>query len=173
MGTIYRAVGGDEFIKISVIEGRDIVESARQVHRLSPTASAALGRTLCAASMMGDMMKEDKAAVTVRIEGGGPIGCVVAVSDSLGNVRGYVDHPNCDLPLRADGKLDVGGAVGKNGLLVVSKDIGLKEPYIGSTQLVTGEIGDDFTRYYAESEHTRPIISRATCICEERRSTSL
>jgi molecular chaperone Hsp33 len=146
MGTIYRAVGGDEFIKLSVIEGRDIVEQARQIHRLSPTASAALGRTLCAVSMMGDMMKEENASVTVRIEGGGPIGCVVAVSDCGGNVRGYVEHPGCDLPLRADGKLDVGGAVGRNGLLVVSKDIGLKEPYIGSTQLVTGEIGDDFTR---------------------------
>ena len=152
MGTIYRAVGGDEFIKISVIEGRDIVEQARQIHRLSPTASAALGRTLCAASMMGDMMKEENASVTARIEGGGPLGCVVAVSDNGGNVRGYVDAPGCDLPLRADGKLDVGGAVGKNGLLTVSRDIGLKEPYIGSVQLVSGEIGDDFTRYFAESE---------------------
>ena len=152
MGTIYRAVGGDEFIKISVIEGRDIVEQARQVHHLSPTASAALGRTLCAVSMMGDMMKEEKASVTARIEGGGPIGCIVAVSDNGGNVRGYVDHPETDLPLRADGKLDVGGAVGREGLLTVSRDIGLKEPYIGSVQLVTGEIGDDFTRYYAESE---------------------
>ena len=152
MGTIYRAVGGDEFIKISVIEGRDVVEEARRIHQLSPTASAALGRTLCAASMMGDMMKEDNASVTVRIEGGGPLGCVVAVSDNGGNVRGYVENPGCDLPLRADGKLDIGGAVGTNGLLTVSRDIGLKEPYIGSVQLVSGEIGDDFTRYYAESE---------------------
>ena len=158
MGTIYRAVGGDEFIKISVIEGRDIVETARQKHHLSPTASAALGRTLCAVSMMGDMMKEENAAVTARIEGGGPIGCVVAVSDCGGNVRGYVDHPGCELPLRADGKLDVGGAVGRDGLLVVSKDIGLKEPYIGSVQLVSGEIGDDFTRYYVESEQVPAAV---------------
>ena len=158
MGTIYRAVGGDEFIKISVIEGRDIVEQARQLHHLSPTASAVLGRTLCAVSMMGDMMKEDNATVTARIEGGGPIGCVVAVSDCGGNVRGYVDHPECELPLRADGKLDVGGAVGREGLLVVSKDIGLKEPYIGSTQLVSGEIGDDFTRYYVDSEQVPAAV---------------
>ena len=158
MGTIYRAVGGDEYIKISVIDGRDIVEQARQIHHLSPTACAALGRTLCAVSMMGDMMKEERAAVTARIEGGGPIGCVVAVSDCDGNVRGYVDHPGCDLPRRADGKLDVGGAVGRDGLLVISKDIGLKEPYIGSTQLVTGEIGDDFTRYYAESEQVPAAV---------------
>ncbi len=158
MGSIYRVVGGDEMIKLSVIEGRDIVERARQLHGLSPTASAALGRTLCAVSMMGDMMKEDNAAVTARIEGGGPIGCVVAVSDSGGNVRGYVGNPGCELPLRADGKIDVGGAVGKNGLLVVSKDIGLKEPYIGSTELVSGEIGDDFTRYYAESEQVPAAV---------------
>ena len=152
MGSIYRAVGGDEFIKITVIEARDMVERARQIHGLSPTAGAALGRTLCAVSMMGDMMKEDKATVTVRINGGGPLGSIVAVSDCGGNVRGYVDEPGCDLPLRSDGKLDVGGAVGRDGLLTVSKDIGLKEPYIGSTELVSGEIAEDFTRYYVESE---------------------
>ncbi len=168
MGTIFRAVGGDEFIKISVIEGRDIVERARQLHRLSPTACAALGRTLCAAGMMGDMMKEDNASVTVRIEGGGPIGCVVAVSDSAGNVRGYAEHPEIDLPLRADGKLDVGGAVGTDGLLVVSRDIGLKEPYIGSTQLVTGEIGDDFTRYFAESEQIPAAVGLGVLVDTDR-----
>ena len=152
MGMIYRAVGGDDFIKISVIEGRDIVERAREIHNLTPTASAALGRTLCAAAIMGNLMKEEDASVTIRINGGGPIGSVVAVSDHRGNVRGYVDDPGCDLPVRADGKLDVGGAVGRDGLLTVSKDIGLKEPYIGSTELVSGEIAEDFTRYYVESE---------------------
>jgi len=152
MGTIYRAVSADEFVKISVIEGRDIAEQARKIHNLTPTAAAALGRTLCAASIMGDLMKEDDAAVTVRINGGGPLGSVIAVSDCQGNVRGYVDNPDCDLPLRADGKLDVGGAVGRDGLLTVSKDIGLREPYVGSTELVSGEIAEDFTRYYAESE---------------------
>ena len=152
MGTIYRAVGGDDFIKISVIEGRDIVERARELHGLSPTASAALGRTLCATSILGNLMKERDASVTVRIGGGGPIGAVVAVSDCEGNVRGYVDEPGCELPLRPDGKLDVGGAVGNQGLLTVSRDIGLKEPYIGSTELVSGEIAEDFTRYFVESE---------------------
>ena len=158
MGRLIRAVGGDEFIKISVIDGRDIVERARQIHDLSPTACAALGRTLCACAMMGDMMKEDDASVTVRINGGGPIGSIVAVSDCGGNVRGYVDVPSCELPLRADGKLDVGGAVGRDGLLTVSRDIGLREPYIGSTALVSGEIGDDFTRYYVESEQGRLFL---------------
>jgi len=152
MGTIYRAVGGGDLIKISVIEGRDIVEQARRIHGLSPTACAALGRTLCACSMMGEMMKEADASVTVRISGGGPIGSIVAVSDCAGNVRGYVEQPRCELPLRADGKLDVGGAVGRDGLLTVSRDIGLKEPYIGSVELVSGEIAEDFTRYYVESE---------------------
>ena len=152
MGTIYRAVAGDDLIKISVIEGRDIAERARTIHGLSPTACAALGRTLCATSMLGEMMKEDDATVTVRINGGGPLGSLVAVGDCAGNVRGYAENPQCDLPLRADGKLDVGGAVGRDGLLTVSRDIGLKEPYIGSVQLVSGEIAEDFTRYWAESE---------------------
>lgn len=152
MGKIIRAVAGGDFIKISVITARDMVERARQIHSLSPTASAALGRTLCAASMMGDMMKEDDASVTVRINGGGPIGTIMAVSDCHGNARGYVSRPGCDLPLRGDGKLDVGGAVGRDGMLTVSKDIGLREPYVGSVQLVSGEIAEDFTQYYVESE---------------------
>jgi len=158
MGTIYRAVGGDELIKISVIEAKDVVERARQIHHLAPTACAALGRSLCAASMMGDMMKEEDASVTVRINGGGPIGSIVAVSDCSGNVKGYADEPGCDLPLRSDGKLDVGGAVGTDGLLTVSKDIGLREPYVGSTELVSGEIAEDFSRYYAESEQVPAAV---------------
>ena len=168
MGRIFRAVGGEDFIKITVIEGRDIVEQARQIHSLSPTACAALGRTLCAASMMGDMMKEDDASVTVRINGGGPIGSVVAVSDCEGNVRGYVDEPGCELPLRSDGKLDVGGAVGRDGLLTVSKDIGLREPYIGSTELVSGEIAEDFTRYYAESEQVPAAVGLGVLVDTDR-----
>ncbi len=152
MGKIIRAVAGDDFIKIAVIEGRDIVERARRIHGLSPTACAALGRTLCATSLMGNMMKEDDAAVTVRINGGGPIGSVLAVADCQGNVRGYVDEPGVDLPLRSDGKLNVGGAVGTDGTLTVSKDIGLREPYVGSVNLISGEIAEDFSAYYVESE---------------------
>ena len=101
MGKIIRAVAGDDFIKIAIIEAKDIVERARQIHGLSPTASAALGRTLCAASLMGNMMKEADAAVTVRINGGGPIGSILAVADCEGNVRGYVDEPSVDLPSAA------------------------------------------------------------------------
>lgn len=152
MGKIIRAVAGDDFIKIAVIEARDIVERARQIHGLSPTACAALGRTLCATSLMGNMMKEDDAAVTVRINGGGPIGSVLAVADCAGNVRGYVDEPATELPLRSDGKLDVGGAVGRDGTLTVIKDIGLRDPYVGSVNLISGEIAEDFSAYYVESE---------------------
>lgn len=152
MDKIIRATAGDGFIKMAVITARDMVQRAREIHSCSPTASAALGRTLCAASLMGEMMKEEKATLTIRINGGGPIGSVVAVSDSGGNVRGYVGDPSVDLPLRSDGKLNVGAAVGRGGMLTVSRDIGLKEPYIGSTELVSGEIAEDVTAYLLESE---------------------
>lgn len=152
MDRIIRATAGDGFIKMAVVSARETVERARVIHALSPTASAALGRTLCGASMLGEMMKEEKATLTIRINGGGPIGNVVAVSDSAGYVRGYVSEPGVDLPLRADGKLDVGGAVGRDGMLTVSRDIGLREPYIGSTELISGEIAEDLTAYLLESE---------------------
>ena len=152
MDKIIRATAGDGFIKMAVITARDMVQRAREIHSCSPTASAALGRTLCAASLMGEMMKEEKATLTIRINGGGPIGSVVAVSDSGGNVRGYVGDPSVDLPLRSDGKLNVGAAVGRDGMLTVSRDIGLKEPYIGSTELISGEIAEDVTAYLLESE---------------------
>ena len=152
MDEIVRAVTKDGLVKISVVSGRGFVEKARELHDLSPVATAALGRTLCAASILGDLLKEDEASVTLRLNGGGPLGSVVAVADSAGNVRGYVDNPLVDLPLNAKGKLDVGGAVGTNGTLTVSRDIGLKEPYIGSTALVSGEIAEDLTYYLAESD---------------------
>ena len=152
MDEIIRAVTKDGFVKISAISGRDLVERSRQIHNLSPVATAALGRTLCAASMLGDLLKEEDASVTLRINGGGPIGTVMGVSDSTGNVRGYVQNPHIDIPLKANGKLDVGSAVGTNGTLTVSRDLGLKEPYIGSTALVSGEIAEDLTYYFVESE---------------------
>lgn len=152
MDRIIRAVSGDDSAKISVIYGRDLVERARVIHGLTPVCCAALGRTLCAASILGELLKEQDGSVTLRINGGGPIGSVIAVSDSGGNVRGYVQNPKVELPLRADGKLDVGRAVGRDGMLTVSRDIGLKEPYIGSTSLVSGEIAEDVTQYYVTSE---------------------
>jgi len=152
MDKIIRATAGDGFIKMAVINARDTVERARAIHGLSPTASAALGRTLCAASLMGQAQKEEKATLTIRINGGGPIGSVVAVSDCDGNVRGYVDEPGVDLPLRSDGHLNVGAAVGRDGMMTVSRDLGMREPYIGSVELLSGEIAEDVTRYLTESE---------------------
>lgn len=153
MGEIIRAVSNEDSVKISVITAKDMVERARIIHNLQPVGTAALGRTLCGASMLGELMKEERAAVSLRINGGGPLGTVLAISDSQGNVRGYVDNPEIDFPLRErDGKLDVGGAVGTDGLLTVSRDIGLREPYTGSTALISGEIGDDLAAYLTESE---------------------
>ena len=152
MDRIIRATAGNGYIKMAVIDGRGLVQRAREIHNTAPTASAALGRTLCAASLMGNMLKEEDASLTIRIQGGGPAGSIIAVSDSRGNVRGVMDDPGVDLPLRPDGKLDVGGAVGRDGMLTVSRDLGLKEPYIGSVALVNGEIAEDITSYLLESE---------------------
>ena len=152
MDEIIRAVSADGFVKMQVITARGIVQRAQDIHHLTPTTSAALGRTLCAASMLGELMKEDDASLTIRVQGGGPIGGVIAVSDHEGNVRGVVGDASVDLPLRPDGKLDVGGAVGRDGMFTVSRDIGLKEPYIGSTALVSGEIAEDLAAYLVESE---------------------
>ena len=152
MDKIIRAVAGDGLIKISAISGRALAQRAREIHNTTPVATAAMGRTLCAASMLGDMLKEEKASLTIRINGGGPIGSIIAVSDSGGNVRSYVQNPSVDVPNRSDGKLNVGAAVGRRGMLTVSRDLGLKEPYIGSTELVSGEIAEDFAAYFTESE---------------------
>ncbi len=168
MDKIIRATAGDGFIKMAVITARDTVQRAREIHDCSPTAAAALGRTLCAASMLGEMMKEERGTLTIRINGGGPIGSIVAVSDSAGYVRGYVTNPAVDLPLRADGKLDVGGAVGRDGMLTVSRDIGLKEPYIGSTELVSGEIAEDLTAYLLESEQVPSACALGVLVDTDR-----
>ena len=152
MDEMLRAVSKDGFIKMQVVTARDAVQRANEIHRCTPTTIAALGRTLCAASMLGEQLKEEEGTLTIRVQGGGPIGNVIAVSDSQGNVRGVVGDPSLDLPLRPDGKLDVGGAVGKNGMFTVSRDIGLREPYIGSVELVSGEIAEDLAAYLVESE---------------------
>ena len=152
MDKILRATDADGYIKMAVISATELVARAQQIHRCSPTATAALGRTLCAASLLGEAMKEEDASLTIRINGGGPLGGVIAISDHEGYVRGAVGDPSVDLPLRADGKLDVGGAVGRDGMLTVSRDIGLKEPYVGSVELRSGEIAEDLTAYLLESD---------------------
>ncbi len=152
MDEIVRAVAGDGLIKIAAISSRNLTERARAIHGTYPVVTAALGRTMAATSVIGNALKEENASVTVRINGGGPIGSIIVVSDSAGNVRGYAQNPQVDIPRKEKGKLDVGGAVGKNGMLTVVKDLGLKEPYVGSTELVSGEIAEDFTAYFAQSD---------------------
>ena len=152
MDELIRVIAKDAPIKAMAITGTALVERARQIHDTWPVATAALGRLLMAASMMGDMLKEEKGSVTLRVRGGGPLGTVTAVSDSEGNVRGYVQNPAVDVPRKAHAKLDVGAAVGGDGDLTVIKDLGMKEPYVGSVQLVGGEIAEDIAAYFVESE---------------------
>ena len=152
MDQIIRMIAKDAPVKASAIRARDLVERARNIHTLLPVATAALGRALMGASMMGDALKEENGALTLQIKGGGPLGTVLAVSDSEGNVRGYVQDPFVELMEKEKGKLDVGAAVGTAGTLTVIKDIGLKEPYVGSIGLFSGEIADDIAMYFVESE---------------------
>ena len=140
MGELVRAMTRDGFVKAVAVESRDIVERARQIHKMLPTATAALGRLLTAASMMGNMQKIENGSLTLQVKGGGPLGTVLAVSDALGNVRGYVQNPQISLLEKYRGKLDVGAAVGRDGMLTVIRDLQMKEPYIGSVPLVSGEI---------------------------------
>lgn len=152
MDKIVRMIAKDAPVKAMAISATGLVERARAIHHTLPVATAALGRTLMAASLIGNTLKEENGSVTVRISGGGPLGNILAVSDSTGNVRGYVQNGQVELPSKSPGKLDVGRAVGTDGAITVMKDLGLKEPYVGSTPLVSGEIAEDITAYFAESE---------------------
>lgn len=152
MDQLVRAITAGGMVKAVAVSTRELTERARNIHKTLPVGTAALGRTLAAASMMGNALKEENASLTLQIKGGGPLGTVLAVSDHLGNVRGYVQNPQVNVPLREDGKLDVGRAVGADGTLTVIKDIGLKEPYIGSVGLLGGEIAEDLAAYFVESE---------------------
>ena len=149
---LVRAISKDGYVKAVAVSTRELTERARQIHRTLPVATAALGRTLAAASMMGNALKGDGASVTLQIKGDGPLGRILAVSDNEGNVRGTVDNPGVDIPLRSDGKLDVGSAVGMDGTLTVIRDLNMKEPYVGSVGLLGGEIAEDLAAYFVESE---------------------
>ena len=149
---IVRGMTADGFVKVVGITTRDIVECARQIHKTLPTATAALGRVLTAASMMGNMQKTEQGSLTLRFQGGGPLGTLLAVSDWQGNVRGYVENPQISLLEKYRGKLDVGAAVGADGTLTVIRDLRMKDPYIGTVPLVSGEIAEDITSYFVQSE---------------------
>ncbi|WP_418963156.1 Hsp33 family molecular chaperone HslO [Butyribacter intestini] len=148
---IVRATAADHQLRAFAVTSKDIVEKAREIHNTSPVATAAIGRLLTAASMMGSMMKGEKDVLTLQIECGGPIGGITVTADSNADVKGYVNNPNVILPPNAQGKLDVSGALGP-GFLNVIKDIGLREPYNGQTHLVSGEIAEDLTYYFVTSE---------------------
>ena len=152
MDQLVRAITAGGMVKAVAVSTRELTERARNIHKTLPVGTAALGRTLAAASMMGNALKAPDASLTLQIKGGGPLGTILAVSDAAGDVRGYVQNPHIDLPLREDGKLDVGAAVGCDGTLTVIKDLRMKEPYVGSVGLLGGEIAEDLAAYFVESE---------------------
>lgn len=159
MGRIVRTISADASVVCSAIDGTDIVAEIERIHKTSAVVTAALGRLALGTSLIGFGLKDKDDSVTVRINGGGPIGGLCAVSDSMGNVKAYCDENIVELPLKPNGKLDVGGAVGVDGTITVIKDLGLKEPYVGQTELVSGEIAEDITNYFAVSEQTPTVCA--------------
>ena len=151
---LVRGMSMDGFVKMVAIRSTETVRRAAQIHGTTPNATAALGRCLTAASMMGNMQKVENGSMTMQVRGGGPIGTITVVSDAAGNVRGCVTEPKVALVEKYPGKLDVGATVGTDGTLTIIRDLQMKEPYIGSVELISGEIGDDVTAYFAQSEQT-------------------
>ena len=151
---LVRGMSMDGHVKVVAIRSTELVRRGAEIQRTTPNATAAFGRALTAASMMGNMQKVENGSMTLQIKGDGPIGGIVCVSDATGNVRGYVYEPNVPLVEKHPGKLDVGVTVGRNGTLTVIRDLQMKEPYVGSIELISGEIGDDVTAYFAQSEQT-------------------
>lgn len=159
MGKIVRYITEDGSAFVIAADTTDMISEMEKIHKTSAVNTTALGRLITAASMMGDMLKGKDDSVTLRINGGGPAGTLIAVSDSCGNARGYIENPVVEIPLNSKGKLDVRGTVGTDGYLYVIKDMGMKEPYSGSTQIVSGEIAEDITNYFAVSEQTPSVCA--------------
>ena len=159
MGKLARCISIDGTIIAMAIDSTDMINRAQEIHETSAVCSAARGRLMTAASLMGSSLKGKDDSVTLRLNGGGPIGSVIAVSDSEGNVRGYVTQPVVEIPLNKKGKLDVAGAVGTDGFLTVIKDLGMKEPYVGQSPIISGEIAEDVTAYYSTSEQTPTVCA--------------
>ena len=169
MSKAVRMISDDGTLSVMAIDSTDIVEKARFLHGTVGVTSAALGRLLTAASMMGAVLKGENQSVTLRINGGGPAGAVVAVADSKGNVKGYIGNPLADVPLNDKGKLDVAGAVGTDGTLTVMKDLNLKEPYVGQIPLASGEIAEDITAYFAMSEQTPTVCALGVLVNKDNK----
>ena len=159
MGKLVRCISSDGTLTVMAADTTDIVNTAQEIHKTSAVVSAALGRLLTAACLMGSALKGKDDSVTLRINGGGPAGTILAVSDSFGNVRGYAVNPVVEIPLNDKGKLDVAGAVGTDGALTVIKDLGLKDPYVGQIPIASGEIAEDITSYFAVSEQIPTVCA--------------
>ena len=159
MSELVRMISVDGTLTVIAVDSTDMINRMEKIHTTSAVTSAALGRLLTAASMMGAVLKGKDNSITLRLNGGGPAGSIIAVSDSQGNVRGYVANPVVEIPLNDKGKLDVAGAVGKDGSLTVMKDLGMKEPYIGQIPIVSGEIAEDITNYFATSEQLPSVCA--------------
>ena len=165
---LVRGMSMDGFVKAVAIRSTELVRRGAEIQKTTPNATAAFGRALTAASMMGNMQKVENGSMTLQIKGGGPIGTIVCVSDPQGNVRGYVYEPNVPLVEKYPGKLDVGATVGTDGTLTVIRDLQMKEPYVGSVELVSGEIGDDVTAYFAQSEQTPTACALGVLVDREQ-----
>ena len=159
MGKLIRCITSEGAVMVSAVDSTDIVAKAEQIHGTSAVITAALGRMLTAASMMGNMLKGEKSSISLKIDGGGPAGAITVSADSTGNVRGYAVNPVVEIPLKPNGKLDVSGAVGTDGNLYIVKDLGMNEPYIGFVPIVSGEIAEDITSYYATSEQIPTVCA--------------
>ena len=159
MGKLIRCITSEGAVMVSAVDSTDIVAKAEQIHKTSAVMTAALGRMLTAASMMGNMLKGEKSSISLKIDGNGPAGAITVAADSTGNVRGYAQNPVVEIPLKSNGKLDVSGAVGTDGNLYIVKDLGMKEPYNGFVPIVSGEIAEDITSYYATSEQIPTVCA--------------
>lgn len=159
MDRLTKAVTNNGYIRIYALNARETVQRASEYQGAMPLGTAALGRLMCGAVMMGAMQKNDNASLTIQLKGGGPLGLTLAVADTKGHVKGYIAHPEADLPLNNLGKLDVGGGIGKNGYLSVVRDMKMKEPYVGQVPIQSGEIGDDLAYYFAQSEQVPSLVA--------------
>lgn len=167
MGNMIRGISENGGVIFCGVDSTNLVRTMEQIHKTSAVTSAALGRLLTAASIMGIMLKNSKDSITLRVNGGGPAGTVLAVTDGMGCVKGYVENPVVEIPLRPDGKLNVGGAVGRDGTLSIVRDLGLKEPYVGQIPLVSGEIAEDITSYYATSEQIPTVCALGVLVAPD------
>lgn len=164
---IVRAMSRDGFVKAAAVCSTGIVRRGWEIQKTTPVATAAFGRALTAASLMGNMQKIDNGSVTLQIKGGGPLGTILCVSDAVGNVRGYVQNPHVGLMEKKPGKLDVSAAVGVQGMLTVIRDMQMKEPYVGSVELISGEIAEDVTAYFVQSEQTPTACALGVLVTPE------